>query len=146
MGPGWNRMGQLSPSVNHIFHTQAFPHSSIPIPYPILTISHFLHHTLHTLHTPSSLSHPIHPLLLTMDPRVRHLYKTLLYMGKDYPPSLGGYHKFKRVIKSKFQTTPINNHTDMINALNQGEYIIKELEAFYYLSKYRYLKRRYNNN
>lgn len=80
-----------------------------------------------------------------MDPRVRQLYKTLLYMGKEYPPALGGYLKFKPILKRNFQSTPVANETELNNALDKGRYIIKELETLYYLSKYRYLKRKYHN-
>lgn len=79
-----------------------------------------------------------------MDPRIRQLYKNLLFMGKDYPINLGGYEKFRRILKTKFQTTPVTNESELKNALDQGNYIIKELEALFYLSKYRYLKRTYS--
>lgn len=64
-------------------------------------------------------------------------------MGKEYPEELGGYTKFKRVLKDNFQNTKIHNQTELNNALDKGDYIIKELESLYFLKRYRYLKRKY---
>lgn len=74
-----------------------------------------------------------------MNIEVRQLFKQLLYMGKDYPVELGGYDKFSKVLKKKFRTTPTADD----QALEKGQYIIKELEALYFLRRYRHLKRVY---
>ncbi|ODV78359.1 uncharacterized protein CANTADRAFT_53237 [Suhomyces tanzawaensis NRRL Y-17324] len=78
-----------------------------------------------------------------MDPRVRNLYRNLLYMGRDYPVQSGGYGKFRQVLKKSFQSTRAENEQDMAAALEKGEYVTKELEALYFLSRYRDLKRKY---
>lgn len=78
-----------------------------------------------------------------MNLKVRNLYKTLLYMGKEYPQELGGYPKFQKSLKQAFMNTKINDETELNNALDKGNYIIKELETLYYLKRYRYLKRKY---
>lgn len=78
-----------------------------------------------------------------MNHQVRQLFKQLLYMGKEYPQELGGYLKFSRVLKKNFRTTEANDEHQLTKALEKGQYIIKELEALYFLRKYRYLKRVY---
>lgn len=78
-----------------------------------------------------------------MDPRVRALYRTLLFMGKDYPIQSGGYKKFQNKLKLAFLNTTINNEQDLQVALDKGDYIVKELEALYFLTRYRDMKRKY---
>lgn len=58
-----------------------------------------------------------------MDPRVRQLFKTLVYMGKDYPEALGGRAKFMRVLKQKFRQ-PVQEN-DLDKALAHGEHVVK---------------------
>jgi hypothetical protein len=60
-----------------------------------------------------------------MNSQVRYLYKTLIYMGKDYPARLGGYQKFRRQLKAQFVNSPVRNEQDLAAALAKGEYIIK---------------------
>lgn len=96
-----------------------------------------------------------------MNPKVRLLFKQLLYMGKDYPIESGGYSKFSNSLKGAFRKTPVNSEEDLTQALKKGEYIIKgmsinkncinclltaELEALYFLRRYRHLKRTYYND
>lgn len=64
-------------------------------------------------------------------------------MGKEYPQELGGYSKFQKSLKQAFINTKINDENELNNALDKGNYIIKELETLYYLKRYRYLKRKY---
>ncbi|CAG90154.2 DEHA2G03608p [Debaryomyces hansenii CBS767] len=78
-----------------------------------------------------------------MNSQVRYLYKTLIYMGKDYPARSGGYQKFRRQLKAQFVNSPVRNEQDLAAALAKGEYIIKELESLYFLTKYRDIKRKY---
>ncbi|XP_076646452.1 electron transfer flavoprotein regulatory factor orsai [Halictus rubicundus] len=73
--------------------------------------------------------------------KVIQLYKTLLFMGKDYPR---GYDFFKRNLKKAFEKNKGETDPEKINKmLAHGNYVIKELEALYMLRKYRTLKRRY---
>ncbi|KAK6198100.1 uncharacterized protein RJT21DRAFT_122968, partial [Scheffersomyces amazonensis] len=78
-----------------------------------------------------------------MDPRIRQAYRTLLYMGKEYPQKSGGYDKFRRVLKLNFQSTKVENESELVQALEKVEYIKKELESLYSLTRYRHLKRVY---
>lgn len=112
-----------------------------------------------------------------MDPRVRHLYKLLTYMARDYPIESGGPAKFMGLCRKRFRQTKISNEEQLQMALAKGDYIIKgmykekrrkergkrergeeikkelkegerfilttELEALYFLRRYRHLKRSY---
>lgn len=60
-----------------------------------------------------------------MDPRVRLLFKNLLYMGKEYPAQSGGYEKFSRQLKRAFRNTPAQTPAEMESALQKGEYVTK---------------------
>ncbi|XP_076302851.1 electron transfer flavoprotein regulatory factor orsai [Lasioglossum baleicum] len=73
--------------------------------------------------------------------KVVQLYKTLLFMGKDYPR---GYDFFKRNLRKAFEKNKGETDPEKIDKmLAHGNYVIKELEALYMLRKYRTLKRRY---
>lgn len=78
-----------------------------------------------------------------MDSRIRGMYRTLLYMGKEYPAQSGGYQTFQKKLKLAFVNTPISNEQELKLALEKGEYIVKELEALYFLTRYRDMKRKY---
>ncbi|XP_076181447.1 electron transfer flavoprotein regulatory factor orsai [Ptiloglossa arizonensis] len=75
--------------------------------------------------------------------KVINLYKTLLYMGRDYPR---GYKFFRENLKKTFETNKEEHDPEKIDKLLiRGSYFIKELEALYKLRKYKILKRRYSN-
>ncbi|ODQ78276.1 hypothetical protein BABINDRAFT_39767 [Babjeviella inositovora NRRL Y-12698] len=80
-----------------------------------------------------------------MDPRVRQLYKSLLWMGRDYPYSRRqGIKYFRTKLHRAFMSqSHLQHELDIIRALHRGEYVIKELEALYFLSRYRAVKRSY---
>ncbi|XP_011499539.1 PREDICTED: LYR motif-containing protein 5 [Ceratosolen solmsi marchali] len=70
-----------------------------------------------------------------------NLYKTLLYMGKDYPK---GYDYFRVRLKKVFEKNRYETDTEKIEKMiAHGNFVIKELEALYMLKKYRTLKKRY---
>lgn len=72
---------------------------------------------------------------------VKHLYKQLLYLGRDYP---AGEQYFKSKLKRAFMKHREETDPEKIKMLiARGEYVIKELEALYMLRKYRTLKQRY---
>ncbi|KAI9020849.1 complex 1 protein [Phycomyces nitens] len=77
-------------------------------------------------------------------PKVISLYKQLVYLGREYP---AGYEDFFRPrLKAAFmKKRDLENEEDIKKALLHGDYIIKELEAMYYLRKYRTLRKRYTN-
>ncbi|CAK9805573.1 Electron transfer flavoprotein regulatory factor 1 [Anthophora plagiata] len=76
--------------------------------------------------------------------KVIQLYKTLLYMGRDYPR---GYEFFRKNVKKAFEKNKGERDPEKIEKmLAHGNFVIKELEALYMLRKYRTLKRRYYQN
>ncbi|CAG8563050.1 14640_t:CDS:2 [Acaulospora morrowiae] len=73
--------------------------------------------------------------------QVRDLYKRLLFLGREYPL---GYSYFRPRLKKAFlKNRDLANDDEIKNAIGTGEYVVKELEALYYLKKYRTLKRSY---
>ncbi|XP_038666928.1 electron transfer flavoprotein regulatory factor 1-like [Scyliorhinus torazame] len=69
------------------------------------------------------------------------LYKNLLYLGKEYPK---GEDYFKDRLKKAFIKNKDVTDPEQIKALiARGQFVIKELEALYYLRKYRAMKQRY---
>ncbi|CAB0036735.1 unnamed protein product [Trichogramma brassicae] len=73
--------------------------------------------------------------------KVINLYKTLLYMGRDYPQ---GYDYFRGKLRKAFDK---NRHetdpTQIKKMIVHGNYVIRELQALYMLKKYRTMKKRY---
>ncbi|KAI7863475.1 LYR motif-containing protein 5-like protein [Spinellus fusiger] len=80
----------------------------------------------------------------SLRPQVIALYKQLVYLGREYP---AGYHDFFRPkLKSAFlKKKDLVSEQEINRAIEHGHYIIKELEAMYYLRKYRALRQRYLN-
>lgn len=73
--------------------------------------------------------------------RVIQLYKQLIYLGREYPkdPEI-----MTRKIHDVFMKNAGESDPKKVDELiDKGNYIVKELEALYYLRKYRTLKRRY---
>uniref|UniRef100_A0A1B6MJK7 Complex 1 LYR protein domain-containing protein n=1 Tax=Graphocephala atropunctata TaxID=36148 RepID=A0A1B6MJK7_9HEMI len=73
--------------------------------------------------------------------QVIRLYKTLLFLGRDYPQ---GYDFFRTRLKRAFmKNRDVQDPEKISTMIKHGEYVVKELEALYMLRKYRTLKRRY---
>ncbi|CAG8659335.1 7850_t:CDS:2 [Acaulospora morrowiae] len=74
--------------------------------------------------------------------QVRDLYKRVIpVLDKEYPL---GYSYFRPRLKKAFlKNRDLANDDEIKNAIGTGEYVVKELEALYYLKKYRTLKRSY---
>ena len=73
--------------------------------------------------------------------RVIQLYKQLIYLGREYP-------KNPEVMTAKIHDVFKRNASEsdpkkIEDLIDKGNYIVKELEALYYLRKYRTLKKRY---
>ncbi|XP_034529588.1 LYR motif-containing protein 5A isoform X3 [Notolabrus celidotus] len=69
------------------------------------------------------------------------LYKTLLYLGREYPK---GAAYFRERLKSAFMKNKDEADPQKIKKLvDRGDFVIKELEALYFLRKYRAMKKRY---
>ncbi|KAM4675064.1 electron transfer flavoprotein regulatory factor 1 [Discoglossus pictus] len=69
------------------------------------------------------------------------LYKHLLFLGREYPK---GENYFKERLKRAFMKNRDVQDPEKIKELvARGEFVIKEIEALYYLRKYRAMKQRY---
>ncbi|KAG2460349.1 ETFR1 factor, partial [Polypterus senegalus] len=65
----------------------------------------------------------------------------LLYLGREYPK---GEDYFKDRLKTAFlKNKDVTDPEKIKELIARGEYVIKELEALYYLRKYRAMKQRY---
>ncbi|XP_062374484.1 LYR motif-containing protein 5A-like [Sardina pilchardus] len=73
--------------------------------------------------------------------QVTHLYKTLLHLGRNYPQ---GFTYFRQRLKSAFMKNKDVTDPDKIQKLlARGDFVIKEIQALYFLRKYRAIKKRY---
>ncbi|XP_073506624.1 electron transfer flavoprotein regulatory factor 1 [Phyllobates terribilis] len=69
------------------------------------------------------------------------LYKNLIFLGREYPK---GEAFFKERLKKAFMKNKDVSDPEKIRELiARGEFVIKELEALYFLRKYRAMKQRY---
>lgn len=69
------------------------------------------------------------------------MYKNLLYLGREYPQ---GSAYFRTRLKAAFMKNKDVTDPEKIEKLvAKGDFVIKELEAMYFLRKYRTLKKRY---
>ncbi|XP_032645663.1 electron transfer flavoprotein regulatory factor 1 [Chelonoidis abingdonii] len=72
---------------------------------------------------------------------VLNLYKNLLYLGREYPK---GADCFRSRLKAAFlKNKDVKDPEKIKQLISRGEFVIKELEALYYLRKYRAMKQRY---
>uniref|UniRef100_A0A3P8QVC1 LYR motif containing 5b n=1 Tax=Astatotilapia calliptera TaxID=8154 RepID=A0A3P8QVC1_ASTCA len=74
-------------------------------------------------------------------PDKTHWPLELLYLGREYPKG-GDY--FRDRLRAAFARNKAVEDPEQIKALiARGEYVARELEALYYLRKYRAMKKRY---
>ncbi|XP_066504903.1 LYR motif-containing protein 5B [Hoplias malabaricus] len=72
---------------------------------------------------------------------VVRLYKTLLFLGQEYPK---GADYFRDRLRAAFtKNRDVKEPVEIRRLLDRGEYVVKELEALYYLRKYRAMKKHY---
>ncbi|XP_049867945.1 electron transfer flavoprotein regulatory factor 1 [Pectinophora gossypiella] len=72
---------------------------------------------------------------------VLNLYKTLLFLGRDWPQ---GYDLFRKRLHKVFTKNSEETDPKKIQMMvKHGEFVVKEIEALYKLKKYRTMKRRY---
>ncbi|KAK0727471.1 hypothetical protein B0T26DRAFT_694693 [Lasiosphaeria miniovina] len=92
-----------------------------------------------TAHSGSAMSPPLNPELRR---QVITIYKELLNLGKDYPQ---GFDYFRPRLHRAFMA---NAHLEDAEQIRQGiaraEFVRKEIEALYYLKRYRALRKRYD--
>ena len=74
--------------------------------------------------------------------RVINIYKELLEMGKSYPL---GYDYFRpRLHKAFMSQAHLQDEEKIKQGIERAEYVKKEIEALYYLKKYRSMRQRYS--
>lgn len=67
--------------------------------------------------------------------------KKLQHLGKEYP---GGAEKFRQKCHGVFLRNSKETNPEKIDSMiEQGNFVVKELEALYSLRKYRAMKKRY---
>lgn len=72
---------------------------------------------------------------------VVRLYKNLLYLGREYPKG-GDY--FRDRLRAAFaKNRSVQDPEKIKELIARGEFVSRELEALYYLRKYRAMKQRY---
>ncbi|KAL7929841.1 hypothetical protein V8C35DRAFT_314455 [Trichoderma chlorosporum] len=72
------------------------------------------------------------------------IYKELLYLGREYPL---GYGFFRPRLHKAFMARAAERDEAKIRAgIEQAEYVKKEIEALYYLKRYRALRKRYDSD
>lgn len=65
----------------------------------------------------------------------------LLYLGREYPK---GTVYFRERLKTAFlKNKDVTDPQQIRKLVDRGEFVIKELEALYFLRKYRAMKKRY---
>ncbi|CDK24583.1 unnamed protein product [Kuraishia capsulata CBS 1993] len=76
-----------------------------------------------------------------MNPKVRQLYKDLLWLAKNYP---GDYPKIRDKLHDGFiRNARVSSGEELEKCLEHGEFIAKELQSLYFLRTYRAVKRNY---
>ncbi|PIO63678.1 complex 1 protein [Teladorsagia circumcincta] len=73
--------------------------------------------------------------------RVISVYKQLYHLGKDYPKGKDWFHTRLKAAFLKNQNEKDPKKIDELIA--RAEFVVKEVEALYYLRKYRAMKNRY---
>lgn len=82
----------------------------------------------------------------TVRPELRYqvirIYKELLYLGRDYPQ---GYDYFRNRLRKAFASQQhITDEAEIRDGIKRAEFVKKEIEALYYLKRYRALRGRYH--
>ncbi|CAN9095140.1 unnamed protein product [Alternaria alternata] len=80
------------------------------------------------------------------NPALRHqvirIYKDLLFMGREYPQ---GYDYFRTRLHKAFASQKnLTDEAKIKQGIERAEYVKKEIEALYYLKRYRTLRQRYD--
>ncbi|KAK7993460.1 hypothetical protein PG989_006841 [Apiospora arundinis] len=70
------------------------------------------------------------------------IYKELLYLGREYPQ---GYDWFRpRLHRAFMASAGLRDEEAIRKGIARAEFVKKEIEALYYLKRYRTLRKRYN--
>ncbi|KAJ5172080.1 hypothetical protein N7492_004673 [Penicillium capsulatum] len=75
--------------------------------------------------------------------QVVHVYKELLFLGREYPL---GYQYFRDRLHRAFSgQAHLRDDEQIRKGIARAEFVKKEVEALYYLKRYRTLKQRYES-
>ncbi|KAB5576063.1 LYR family protein [Coniochaeta sp. 2T2.1] len=70
------------------------------------------------------------------------IYKELLNLGKDYPQ---GFEYFRRRLHKAFMANAhLKDEDEIRRGIARADFVKKEIEALYYLKRYRTLRKRYD--
>jgi Complex 1 protein (LYR family) len=79
--------------------------------------------------------------MVSLRNKVIDLYKNLLFISKTYPDS-----KFKaRLHQSFMKKKDLKDPKEIQKAIEHGWFVYREIEALWFLKKYRAMKRRYTD-
>ncbi|KAL2255837.1 hypothetical protein VTK26DRAFT_2630 [Humicola hyalothermophila] len=79
---------------------------------------------------------------LELRTQVIALYKQLLFLGRDYPQ---GYDFFRSRLHRAFKANAgLTDEGAIKQGIARAEFVKKEIEALYYLKRYRTLRKRYD--
>lgn len=81
-------------------------------------------------------------ILSQSEPRLTTIYVELLEMGKHYP--LGYDYYRKRLHKAFMSQANLRDEEKIRQGIARAEFVKKEIEALYFLKKYRSIKQRYS--
>lgn len=70
------------------------------------------------------------------------IYKELLHLGREYP--LGFDYFRPRLHKAFISNAGLKNEEEIRQGIKRAEFVKKEIEALYYLKRYRALRQRYD--
>jgi len=71
-----------------------------------------------------------------------NIYKELLNLGKEYP--LGFPYFRTRLHKAFASNASLTDEADIRKGIERAQFVRKEIEALYYLKRYRALRQRYD--
>jgi hypothetical protein len=77
----------------------------------------------------------------TLRQQVIRIYKELLYLGRDYPQGYDFYRT--RLHKAFASQRNVNDEEKIRQGIKRAKFVKKEIEALYYLKRYRTLRQRY---
>jgi hypothetical protein len=78
-----------------------------------------------------------------MHPHVRQLYKDLLHIGREYPKGFSYFRAGLKKVFLKKKDLDLSDAQVLKNAIDHGRFVYKELEALWFLKKYRVMKKNY---
>ncbi|KAI0814322.1 hypothetical protein GGR55DRAFT_426773 [Xylaria sp. FL0064] len=94
----------------------------------------------------SSITNHTFCIMSAPNPELRRqviaVYKELLHLGKEYP--LGFSYFRPRLHHAFMANAQMRSEEDIQKGIERAEFVKKEIEALYYLKRYRTLRKRYD--